>query len=87
MTEKTRRKSLQAQLKAASLARESMAKKVCDSLYVDTIEEAYKVMDRHRNAEHVKELRDERAELEFIALRHIEIQAEIDADAAGTEAE
>lgn len=71
--------ALKNQLAAIHIAAEKMTKTVCDSLFVDTIEEAAKVMDIHRNEQHVKELRDERWELEFIKKRYAEIEAELKA--------
>lgn len=58
-----------------------LKQKVCDSMYVDSIEEAVKLMGDLRNEPHVQLLRPSRQELEFLTKRREALQATLDAEA------
>ncbi len=48
---------------------------ICDAMFVDTIEEARKLMAAMPNEHHVMQLRDERGELEFLLRRRASLLA------------
>lgn len=56
--------------------------KICAEMFVDTIEEARKLMAASPQEHHVLELRDERGELEFLNKRLAQLKAKSDAVAA-----
>ena len=74
----SKRSSTESHIERIDAAIYSTTKTLLENLYVDDLQDAYKVMDRLRGEEHVRELRDERHELEFYVKRRAELVAELE---------
>lgn len=68
-------------LVAVDKAISDVTAKICSEMFVDTLEEARKLMASMPNEHHVLELRDERGELEFLNKRRAQLVEKAKAEA------